>query len=393
MTAASHDLVAAILSRPAAQQPTWPDPAEVDHVRAALARAEPLVRPAGIAALRGALARVAAGEASVIQAGDCAEDPAETAASDVQRKTGLLDMLAGRLQLSTHHPVLRAGRLAGQFAKPRTRPTETVGDRVLPVYRGHAVNGPEPDSRSRRPDPRRLLLAHQASGAVLEHLGWGHPAPGPPLGAPVWTSHEALLLDYELPQVRRGADGGLFLSSTHWPWLGDRTRQLDGAHVALLAAVANPVACKVGPGIDPDDLLALCARLDPDRSPGRLTLIARLGAAGVTRLPGLVRAVRRAGHPAIWLVDPMHGNTVVTAAGLKTRYLEAVMREVREFQDAVRAEGAVAGGLHLETTPDDVTECVTDRSHAERVGDKYTTLCDPRLNPDQALTVVGAWNG
>ncbi|GAA2394307.1 3-deoxy-7-phosphoheptulonate synthase [Dactylosporangium salmoneum] len=387
----AEDLAAAVRACPAAQQPDWGDPAGLAAARTHLAQQPPLVRAADVFALRAHLARVAGGEAAVVQAGDCAEDPAECSYGDVTRKAGLIDMLAGALQQETRRPVLRVGRMAGQLAKPRTRPVELVGGQELPVYRGHLVNAPEPDPQSRRPDPARLVAGHRTAREVLTHLGWLGPRRAVPT---TWTSHEALLLDYELPQLRRTATGRWLLTSTHWPWIGERTRALDGAHVALLAAVVNPVACKVGPSTSAADLVALCGRLDPRREPGRLALIARLGAAAVAdRLPVLVEAVRAAGHPVVWLVDPMHGNTVTTAQGLKTRLLDTVVREVRAFQCAVRGSGGVAGGLHLETSPDDVTECAADAGHVERVGDKYTSLCDPRLNPEQAMSVIAAWRG
>ena len=386
-------VLAGVRARPARQQPDWERDPLLAPARAALAAGAPLVRAGEVDTLHAALARVATGEALVLQAGDCAENPDECGVTDVHRKIGLIDVLAGTLRLAAHRPVVRVGRMAGQFAKPRSSDTEVVGGRTLPAYRGHLINGPEPDPRSRRPDPRRLLTGYHAARQVLGHLGWPAPAEVP-AGPPVWVSHEALLLDYELPQVRRADDGRLLITSTHWPWLGDRTRQLDGAHVALLAAVANPVAAKVGPHIGADDLVRLCAALDPARTPGRLTLISRIGAeATADRLPGLVSAVRRAGHPVVWLSDPMHGNTVRTPSGLKTRYLRTVLTEVRDFQCAVRTAGGVAGGLHLETTPDEVTECVTTADEAGRVGDKYLTLCDPRLNPGQAVDIVRAWNG
>lgn len=379
---------------PALQQPPWEDEAEVLRVREKLASAPALVTADDVLALRSLLASVAAGEANVVQAGDCAEDPAECTRSYVARKAGLLDMLGGALTMVTRRPVVRAGRMAGQFAKPRSRPTELVGGVELPAYRGHMVNGPEPDPRLRRPDPARMLLGYQAASAVMDHLGWRSDTVRNGLAAPVWTSHEALLLDYEIPLLRHDDQGRLLLTSTHWPWIGDRTRQVDGAHVALLAAVVNPVACKVGPGSTRDELVALCEKLDPEREPGRLTLIARMGADRVADLlPPLVAAVRAAGHPVIWLSDPMHGNTVTTVEGLKTRYLHTIMSEVRQFQHAVRSSGGVAGGLHLETTPDDVTECVRNADRVDHAGDKYTSLCDPRLNPHQALTVVSAWLG
>ncbi len=223
----------------------------------------------------------------------------------------------------------------------------------------------------------------------MAHLGWGRPDG---MEHPVWTSHEALVLDYELPLLRRTADGRLLLASTHWPWIGERTRRIDGPHVALLAQVLNPVAVKVGPGIGTDELLALCGLLDPEHRPGRLTLIVRMGAEAVTeRLPALVRAVRSAGHPVVWLVDPMHGNTVVTQSGYKTRYVRTLQREVRAFRAVLAEEGAFPGGVHLETTPDQVTECVLDEWDADRVGKVYTSFCDPRLTVDQALEVLEAW--
>ncbi|MEU3253467.1 3-deoxy-7-phosphoheptulonate synthase [Streptomyces sp. NPDC006997] len=380
-----------IRHKAAQQQPAWEDSEQIDLVRTELSIRPPLVAADDIHTLRAHLARVAAGEAHVIQCGDCAEDPAESTAAQVHRKTAVLDLLAGALKMITHKPVLRVGRIAGQFAKPRSQPTEVVDGRELPVYRGHLVNSPDPDPEQRRPDPLRLLTGYMAASEITRHLGWDATRPAHPEPR-VWTSHEALLLDYELPLVRKGDDGRRLLASTHFPWIGERTRQADGAHVALLAEVANPVACKVGPAVSEDELLGLCRLLDPQREPGRLTLIARMGARTVSeRLSALVRAVRAAGFPVIWLCDPMHGNTVKTPTGHKTRFLESIEREVRAFRYAVAEAGGVAGGLHLETTPDDVTECTQSVETAHRVPDCYTTLCDPRLNPSQAISVVTAW--
>jgi len=253
------------------------------------------------------------------------------------------------------------------------------------------VNSPEPDPVSRVSDPRRLLDGYDASRAVLGHLGWGKD--GVPGQAPIWTSHEALLLDYEVPLVRTGPKGP-FLSSTHWPWIGERTRQLDGTHVSLFSQVIGPVACKVGPSATAGEVTTLTEVLDPEHVPGRLTFVVRMGAENVgARLPPLVAAVRAAGHPVIWLTDPMHGNTVTGPDGLKTRYVTSIVREVREFQRVVRTAGGIAGGLHLEATPDDVTECAMDASEANWGPDKYLSLCDPRLNPRQAAHVVAAWCG
>ncbi|WP_079051562.1 3-deoxy-7-phosphoheptulonate synthase [Streptomyces curacoi] len=379
-------------SRPADQQPAWPDKQVLRQVHEELRESPALVRGADVRSLRTLLGRAAAGELQVIQTGDCAEDPAEATAGHVARKTALLDVLAGVMKARSHKPVIRVGRLAGQFGKPRSSPTEVVDGVELPVYRGHMVNSPEPDPELRRPDPKRLVTGYRAAADVVELLGWFGDAGPPPVEAPVWTSHEALLLDYEAAMLRPEPDGSLLLTSTHWPWIGERTRRLDGAHVAFFAALANPVAVKVGPTMTPEELLALCGQLDPEREAGRLTLISRMGAGkAAERLPALVRAVREARHPVLWLCDPMHGNTVSTPQGFKTRYVETVVREVEEFQTAVLENGGVAAGLHLETTPDEVHECVNDASGVGEIGEKYTSYCDPRLNPRQAVDVVSAW--
>jgi 3-deoxy-7-phosphoheptulonate synthase len=371
---------------PAAQQPPWDDPHLVDRIRDELLRQPPLVAPAEVRTLRTLLAQVAHGRMQLVQAGDCAEDPAECTSGHIVRKVGLLHALAGVMQLRTGRPVLRVGRIAGQFAKPRSAATEWLAGRQVPTFRGAMVNDPRPDPAARRPDPTRIRSCFEAARRALRHLN--HPAPD----LRVWTSHEALVLAYEIPQVRQGDDGRYYLTSTHWPWIGERTRDVDGAHVNLLAALANPVACKIGPSTAPSEILALAERLDPHREPGRLTFIARLGATAVgTRLPRLVAAVRAAGHPVIWLCDPMHANTVSAADGRKTRMLSTILREVDEFQAAVASGGGLAGGLHLETTPYRVDECVADETELAASAERYTTQCDPRLNPEQALAVAGAW--
>ncbi|MGV9559624.1 3-deoxy-7-phosphoheptulonate synthase [Streptomyces sp. NPDC003401] len=383
--------------KPALQQPEWDDPSQVRRIREVLAARPPLVRAEDVRVLRTLLARVARGEALVVQAGDCAEDPGECDAAHVSRKSAVLGLLAATLRTAARKPVVRVGRIAGQFAKPRSRPSELIGDRELPVYRGHMVNGPEPDPESRRHDPLRLLTSYMAAGDVMEHLGWRGPAaPGrrSPAEPRLWTSHEALVLDYEEPMIRETGDGSRWLGSTHWPWIGERTRQPDGAHLDLLAGVANPVAVKVGPTTTVEEVTVLCERLDPLRDPGRLTLVARMGADSVAdRLPALVEAVRTAGHPVIWLSDPMHGNTVVGPDGHKTRLLETMAREIRGFLGAVTGAGGTAGGLHLETTPDDVLECADDLSVYEGRTVRRTSLCDPRLNTEQAVSLLSAWSG
>lgn len=379
-------------SLPAQQQPDWGNRWLVDEVIAALANLPGLVGWDEVRMLRLLLAEVAAGNLQVIQAGDCAEDPAECSPEFLTRKVGLLDAVAGVMRMNANRPVIRVGRIAGQFAKPRSRPTERWGDTELPVYRGHMVNGPEHNPESRRADPLRMLACYRAASYATTWLRDQSAAVAATAGSSVWTSHEALVLDYELPLLRRDVEGRVLLSSTHWPWIGDRTRQPDDAHVRLLASVINPVACKVGPSVTPRELLTLCDTLDPNHEPGRLTIIARMGADRVAeKLPPLIAAVRAAGHPVIWLCDPMHGNTISTPTGWKTRLISTLVREVEQFQDAVLSEGGVAGGLHLETTPDPVTECALDEHEMDGVGERYTSFCDPRLNPQQTLTVAGAW--
>ncbi|MFF0132632.1 3-deoxy-7-phosphoheptulonate synthase [Streptomyces mirabilis] len=378
-----------IRGRTALQQPVWDDPELLDKARNELGQRPPLVDPHDVRTLSHLLAEVAAGSVQVIQAGDCAEDFEECSVEHVLRKAALLDALAGVMSLASMRPVVQVGRLAGQFGKPRSRPTETVDGVELPVYRGHLVNRPEPTRQARRADPLRLMLGYDAAAGAMDAL---RTRAASAVDAPVWTSHEALVLDYELPLVRRDELGDPLLTSTHWPWIGERTRQVDGAHVELLACVTNPVACKVGPGMRAAELLALCEKLDPQRTPGRLTLIARMGADNVAGvLPGLVRAVREAGHPVIWLTDPMHCNTVTAPGGLKTRLVTTVLREVELFQESVLEGGGVAGGLHLETTPHDVVECVADAAQMGKCGEKYISFCDPRLNSGQALEVAAAW--
>ncbi len=388
------DVLERVLRCEALQQPQWSEPSQLHDAQAYLRESPSLIRVQDVLALRSVLEKVAMGEALVIQSGDCAEDMEENEPGHVERKAAVLDLLAGAFRLVTQQPVVRVGRIAGQFAKPRSKPSEKIGDVELPVYRGDMVNGREPHSSSRRHDAQRLVKGYKAARDIMRHLGWNESGPEDTLsGPPAWTSHEMLVLDYEVPLLRKDPQGRLYLGSTHWPWIGERTRQEDGAHVALLSEVINPVACKVGPEITQAQLLRLCERLDPRREPGRLTLIARMGAERVAdRLPPLVKAVREAGHQVIWLSDPMHGNTIVAPCGNKTRLVDTIAQEISEFRHAVTSAGGVAGGLHLETTPDDVTECAADATTLHEVASEYRSLCDPRLTPWQAITAVLAWN-
>jgi 3-deoxy-7-phosphoheptulonate synthase len=376
----------------ALQQPEWLDPARAQVVTDKLSRLPGPVNWTEVLLLRSFLARAATGSYQVIQAGDCAEDPADCTCFAVTRKFALLDTIAEVMETRTGKPVIRIGRVGGQFAKPRSAPTELVNGVRLPVYRGHLINGPEADPVVRQPDPDRMLTCYEAACRVTETLrlraqGWL-----PPSGVPLWASHEALVLDYELPFIRRTPTGQKVLTSTHLPWVGERTRQVDGAHVTMLAQVINPVGCKIGPAATQAEVRQLCERLDPHREPGRLVLIARMGADRVaTAFPPLVSALRSEGHSITWLCDPMHGNTIRTRGELKTRLMRDVIAEVVAFQEAVADEGDVAAGLHLEATPEWVTECAWSVADLGHVGERYTSLCDPRLNPAQSLRVADAW--
>lgn len=388
----SAPLPSAWESLPAEQQPEWD--AHPAHAAALgwLRGAAPLVTHTEVATLGWGLAKVARGRARLVQAGDCAESFYESGAGHTAAKAAALDELADRMAARTGQSVLRIGRIAGQYAKPRSAPVETVDGVTLPVFRGHMVNLETVSELARRPDPRRMVWAYHASTEILRDLRARRLEAADVGRLGPWSSHEALVLDYEASLVRHDpAAGRSLLGSTHFPWIGERTRQLDHAHVALLAAVRNPVGCKIGPSTDPDTLLRLCAALDPDRVPGRLTLIFRMGRDAVAEaLPPLVRAVVSAGHPVVWLSDPMHGNTRRAAGGLKTRYLADLIAEGREFRRVVERAGRHVGGLHLEVAAERVTECVGRPEEENALTERYLSLCDPRLTVEQASELIDA---
>jgi len=344
---------------PAAQQPVYADAGALAGVEARLRAAAPLVRADEIDVLKARLAEAAAGRALLLQGGDCAETFDRP---DVAGLAALFERLAETLEASARVPVVRVARIAGQFAKPRT-----VEGRV---WRGEIVNGRE----ALEPDPQRMVRAERHARARLAELPAG-----------LFASHEALLLPYEEALVRRAVDGR-WLGAGHLLWVGERTRQPDGAHVAFLSGLANPVGVKLGPSASTDDVLRLAERLDPAREPGRLTFIVRHGADAIGRsLPPLLRAARRAGLAALWVSDPMHGNTVRGGAR-KLRRLADMIAEAQAFVAIAQAEGVWPGGLHLEMTPEPVAEC---SGGAEGAG--WTSACDPRLNPEQAAALVGAF--
>ena len=423
----------------AAQQPDWAS-ADLDPVLAELAGYPPLVFAGEARELTGALAKVARGEAFLLQAGDCAESFDAFRADAIRDKLRVILQMAVVLMYSAGVPVVKVGRIAGQFAKPRSAPTETIDGLELPSFRGHIVNDAHFDEASRKADPRRILTAYHQSAATLNLLraftkggfadlsrvhAWnqefvasssegrryeqvadeidralrfmracGLSSETLPLLHEVdfFTSHEALILGYEEALTRRDSiTGDWYDCSAHMLWIGERTRQVDGAHVAFLAGVENPLGCKVGPTASPDEVVALCEALDPDRTPGRLTLISRMGAETVTEaLPPLLRAVEESGHPVVWACDPMHGNTFTAPNGRKTRHFDAVLAEIAGFFEAHRAAGTRPGGVHVELTGDDVTECLGGEAliDADDLDTRYETMCDPRLNARQGLDLA-----
>lgn len=383
---------------PAEQQPQWRANPELPRVRSKLTSADPLVTPGELAALRRSLAAVARGDALLLQAGDCAESLDECTDRHVFAKVEALNVLADHAESRTRLPVTRVGRMGGQFAKPRSRPVDQHQGMELPAFRGHLINSELPTREARHPDPLRMLWAYEASARVHRRLTRIRERAGReclgPLGGGPWSSHEALVLDYEgcLMRVDPETDRG-FLASAHLPWIGERTRAPDGAHVRMLVRADNPVGCKIGPTAAPEDVVRLCAVLDPDRTPGRLTLIARMGRGLVEEvLPPIAAAVRRNGHPVVWLCDPMHGNTRRTDGGVKTRHLADIVAEANGFRRVLERQRLHPGGLHLEVAEGDVTECVGGLVGPDQVpGERYMTLCDPRLNLDQAFQLLEAY--
>jgi 3-deoxy-7-phosphoheptulonate synthase len=428
-------------STSARHQPEWPDQDVLAAALAELRRMPPLVFAGEARALFDGLSEVAAGRAFLLQAGDCAESFHDPSAPTIREKLKILLQMAVVLMYGSTLPVVKVMRIAGQFAKPRSAPTERVGDLDLPSFLGHMINGEEPTHEARTPDPARMVRAYHQSAATMNLLRaftkggfadlmrvheWNQAfvtgsaegqryertaseieralrfmaACGIDLASErqlhevdVWTSHEGLLLDYEEPLTRKDSTtGDWYDCSAHFVWIGERTRQPDGAHAAFFAGVHNPVGVKLGPDVTPEDALALCERLNPERAPGRLSMIVRMGAGRVDELlPPVLRAVREADHPVVWVCDPMHANTFRTASGVKTRAFDAIMAEIEGFFASCQAEGAWPGGVHLEYTGEDVTECLGGPSGAvleEQLSHRYETLCDPRLNARQSLDVA-----
>ncbi|PKP74647.1 MAG: 3-deoxy-7-phosphoheptulonate synthase class II [Alphaproteobacteria bacterium HGW-Alphaproteobacteria-6] len=425
--------------KPRVQMPDYRDPAALTAVEAQLSAYPPLVFAGEVRKLKRALGQVAEGRAFLLQGGDCAESFAEFSADNIRDTFKVLLQMAIVLTWGAKLPVVKIGRMAGQFAKPRSAPTEVIGGVELPSYRGDIINGFDFTAAARLPDPARMLQAYTQAAASLNLLrafstggyadmhrvqswisgftdedeaqryrevalriqdamdfmaaaGVTSDTVHAMAAVDFYTSHEALLLEYEEALCRIDSTSGLPVAgSGHMIWIGDRTRQPDGAHVEFARGVQNPVGLKCGPTLSGDDLKRLLARLNPENEAGRLTLIARFGAGKVgDHLPRLIRTVEDEGAKVVWTCDPMHGNTIKAASGYKTRPFESVLREVREFFAVHKAEGTIPGGVHFEMTGKDVTECtggvraVTD----EDLSDRYHTACDPRLNASQSLELA-----
>ena len=428
--------------RPAKHIPSdYPDPADVTRVETELRRMPPLVFAGEARRLKSLLGDVAAGKAFLLQGGDCAESFKEFSADNIRDTFRLILQMAVVLTFAGGKPVVKVGRMAGQFAKPRSEPIETIGGVTLPSYRGDNINGMEFDPAVRTPDPERLLKAYAQSASTLNLLrafaGGGYAdlhnihrwtlgfVGDSPLGAryaelsdkiseslafmeaigvtpqshpglhqvEFFTSHEALLLGFEEAMTRVDSTSGDWYDvSAHLLWIGERTRQLDGAHIEFMRGIQNPIGLKVGPTLEPDELLTLIDTLNPNDEPGRLTLYGRFGSDKIAaRLPALMRATRAAGRQVVWAIDPMHGNTLKAGnTGYKTRPFDRILSEVRSFIEIAESEGVHPGGVHLEMTGQNVTECLGGaRALSEgELGDRYHTHCDPRLNGEQALELA-----
>jgi 3-deoxy-7-phosphoheptulonate synthase len=425
---------------PIKQQPRWPDEADLDRALKQISAYPPLVFAGEARSLQAGLGPVAAGNAFLLQAGDCAESFEEFSADNIREKLRVILQMAIVLTYSMGVPVMKVGRLAGQFAKPRSADFEKIGDDEIPSFRGHIVNAPGTTAAARVPTPERLVQAYHQSAATLNLVraftkggfaaldrvhAWNQEfVASSPAGqryeqlaneidralrfmratgmdtesnpnlstVDIYTSHEALLLSYEESLTRKDSTTGAWYDcSAHMLWIGERTRELDGAHVEFLRGVGNPIGCKVGPSMAADEALAMCEAINPARIPGRLTLITRMGADQVeSGLRPLLRAVRDSGHPVVWACDPMHGNTYTSASGRKTRDFEAIIAEIEGFVRAHRAENTWPGGIHVELTGDDVTECVGggDKLIDADLDTRYETVCDPRLNGRQSVELA-----
>ncbi|PCE14209.1 phospho-2-dehydro-3-deoxyheptonate aldolase [Microbacterium sp. SZ1] len=430
------DALDAWRSLPIKQQPQWPDAERVAEVSAQIAALPPLVFAGEVDNLRDRLARAASGQAFLLQGGDCAETFAGATADQIRNRIKTVLQMAVVLTYGASMPIVKMGRMAGQFAKPRSSDTETRGDVTLPAYRGDIVNGYDFTEGSRQADPGRLLQGYHTAASTLNLIraftqggfadlrevhSWNKGFAQNPanqryerMAAEIdraikfmeaagadfdelkrvefFTGHEGLLMDYERPMTRIDSRTDTpFNTSAHFLWIGERTRELDGAHVDYFSKIRNPIGVKLGPTTTPETALALIDKLDPNREPGRLTFITRMGAGKIRdALPPLLEAVRESGAQPLWVTDPMHGNGITTPTGYKTRRFDDVVDEVRGFFEAHRAVGTFPGGIHVELTGDDVTECLggSEQIDEAALATRYESLCDPRLNHMQSLELA-----
>ncbi len=422
---------------PAAHQPQWPDSAELIRARARLSVLPPLVFAGECDQLRSELAQVASGNAFVLMGGDCAETFAANTADSIRARLKTVLQMAVVLTYGARMPVVKVGRMAGQYFKPRSAPTETRDGITVNSYLGDGVNEIQFESAARHPDPQRLIEAYNASSAALNLVraftqggyadlrqvhAWNQDfVRDSPAGqryerwaaeidralafmqacgadpeefrrVDFYAAHEALVLDYEEPLVRIDSrTGSPYSVSGHFLWIGERTRDLGGAHINFAATINNPIGVKLGPTAEPDVALRLLDKLNPDHVPGRISLITRMGAGKVRDiLPNIVETVEASGHEVVWVCDPMHGNTRTSASGHKTRQFDDVVDEVRGFFEVHKAIGSHPGGMHIELTGDDVTECLGGSFGIEehQLADRYETACDPRLNREQSLELA-----
>ena len=421
---------------PAMQQPTWTDEAKLKAARDELAVLPPLVFAGEVDTLRSRLAAAAEGKAFLLQGGDCAETFADATADRIRNRVKTILQMSVVLMYGASMPVVKMGRMSGQFAKPRSSDTETRGDVTLPAYRGDAVNGYEFTSESRATDPSRMVRAYHTSASTLNLIRafttggfadlrsvheWNKGFTDNPaniryeqLAAEIdrairfmdacgadfealkatefYVSHEALLFDYERPMTRIDSrTGNPYATSGHFLWVGERTRQIDGAHIDFMSRIRNPIGVKLGPATEVADVMALIEKLDPNREPGRLTFITRMGAGQIRdKLPKLVEAVKASDAKPLWITDPMHGNGMTTKNGYKSRRFDDVMDEVAGFFEVHRQAGTFPGGIHIELTGDDVAECLggSEMIDEKTLESRYESLCDPRLNHMQSLELA-----
>ncbi|MBE8596716.1 3-deoxy-7-phosphoheptulonate synthase [Xenorhabdus sp. BG5] len=371
------------------QQPTWNNLVTLSTIKKELLSLPPLINHKKLTHFYKQLEKVWLHKAVIIQIGDCAERIIECDQQSVIPKIDFLYNLSDIFSTLLNKPVITVGRIAGQYAKPRSNAIEKYRNTILPVWRGDCINSPEPVLDARINDPKRMLISYHAASQTLSMID-AYIRSRRDINLQVWTSHEALLLDYEYSQLRTTLDGRRYLGSTHWPWIGIRTLDLNSPHVEMLSNIDNPVACKISEKVSPDLITGLCKKLNPQKIPGRLTFITRFGHKHIHKLSPLIDAVLETGIPVLWMCDPMHGNTTKTANGNKQRIFEEMVDEVTHFQIQLAEHHACCAGIHLETTAEDIAECFGCGFNPKE-SELSNIICDPRLNKIQAIELIKQW--